>query len=91
MNIFNILNKKSELLVPNWLTAFFLIEWIFNSQLEYKPFIGGFILLSGAVQITPERKITQWLNYAFRLALVVAILIVSHQKEFFSGVEKLGF
>ena len=90
MKFMNLINKKHELLVPNWLTVFFVAEWIFNSHLDYKPFIGGFILLIGAIQGSPESKLTQWLNYSFRAILIVAIMVVSHPNEFWTGLAKLG-
>lgn len=90
MSFMNTINKKFELVVPIWLAAFFLIEWIFNSNLDYRPFIGGFILLLGVIQSSPQEKLIRWANYTFRTILIAAIIIVLHPKEFWAAMAKLG-
>lgn len=89
--LLNNLNKKSELQIPLWLTLFFLAEWIYNSQLNYKTFVSGVILLIWAIQGEAENIIMLWLNYIFRALLIAVLIVVAHPNEFWAGLEKLGF
>jgi hypothetical protein len=89
--ILNKLNKQSELNIPYWLTLFFLAEWIYNPQLNYKTFVSCVLLLIWAIQEESENQIMLWLNYSFRVLLVVSLIFIAHPNECWSALEKLGF
>lgn len=89
--IINKLNTESKFYVPFWFMLYFLAEWIHNPHLDYRTFGSGALLLMATIQVDPEYKVTLYLNYALRLILFIAMVVVAHPNEFWAGLEKLGF